>query len=164
MDDAADTYTFFVEGTWIFKSDKLYQYYDRADQNLKSVFNIEIQKLNWEDYIYNFVSGMCVWCLKEQKISPEHKIEQVLSNQNYKLLDIHQAYNSFKNSELSTAQAFHHSRMHMSLRQILPRVMEGLYVKWNGLENIQTLSKKNLLFIPVNTDSPLDFLILFYLF
>jgi hypothetical protein len=67
------------------------------------------------------------------------------------------------NSRLANKEAFYQSSMFVSLRNILLKLVDGIHVNWNGCEELINNSNKKLVIVPVNANSNIDFLVLFYL-
>lgn len=127
-------------------------------------FNIEIYELDWKQFVYKYISGLCVWCLKEQKISPEHDLQQVLSVNQFLPWTLEKAYHSYKQSELSIVPSLYQKTMFMTLNSILFKVMEGIYVAWNGFDKlIAAKTNKKYVVVLMNDTQNLDMLIMFYL-
>lgn len=41
-------------------------------------FNCDVKRIEWKRYTDNYCKGMMIWALKEDKISPEYNMDQLL--------------------------------------------------------------------------------------
>lgn len=73
-----DTYRFFIEGEWIYKADKTVELAKLLPEDQKQEFDFDIKSIEWTTYLYQYISGISIWVLKEQKISPEHGLNQLM--------------------------------------------------------------------------------------
>lgn len=159
-----ETYQFFIQGDWDYETQVAYDLLKHLPADQRNEFNIEIYELDWHQFVYKYISGLCVWCLKEQKISPEHNLEQLLSVNQMLIWNAERAYKAFKQSELSLVPSLFQKTMYMTLSTVLLKVMEGIYVDWNGFDKlVAKKSSKKYVVVLMNDTQNLDMLIMFYL-
>lgn len=164
IQEQMDSYQFFIQGDWEYETMVVYDLLKFMPKEQRDEFNIEIYSLDWSRYVYKYISGLCVWGLKEQKISPEFELEQVLSVNQWAYWNLEKAYNAFKQSQLALVPSLAQKSMFLTLNSILYKLVEGVFVGWNGFEELLAKkSTKKYVIVLMNEPQNLDMLILFYI-
>ena len=73
-----DIFDFFVNGEWHYVNERIYQATELLSPAEYEEFNCETKRINWFPYLQNYAKGMAIWALMEDRISPEHELDQIL--------------------------------------------------------------------------------------
>ncbi len=62
LDEAFETYKFFITGDWEFETNKIHDLVQLMPKDQSQVFKIEIETMDWPTYLRNFIIGLSIWC------------------------------------------------------------------------------------------------------
>jgi hypothetical protein len=79
-------FEFFMKGDWRYENQNIYKLIDRLSPEEKLEFHCDAQAFEWAPYLEDYLKGMVIFVLKEDKIAPEFKMKQILMKQ-YSHLD-----------------------------------------------------------------------------
>jgi len=98
-------FKFFMDGTWIFESQKILNVLQEISPEEQLEFNCDVRNIDWLEFLGLYVNGIAIWCLGEDEIDPNYGFTQVLIKQawyknDFNLSMIHQKDFVNKNSKI----------------------------------------------------------------
>jgi hypothetical protein len=72
IDGMLGIFKFFMDGGWSYKNYKFNPIIDMLSAEERKEFECDIRLINWEKLTNDYVSGLAIWFLKEDKIAPDH--------------------------------------------------------------------------------------------
>jgi hypothetical protein len=79
-----EVFDFFIRGDWHFENQKVYQLINLMSADERKEFHCDSKGFEWPPYLEDYLKGMMIFVLKEDKIAPEYRMKQVMiKNPNY---------------------------------------------------------------------------------
>ena len=166
VDEMIDNFDFFVQGNWEYENKRIYESIQKLDQKSFNDFKCDTKDIDWKPYLKKYIEGMCVWCTKEQKMSPVHDFYQILVKD--KLPVEHSTMTIQKGLQSNTARParYAQSTLFYGLNKMFGHAVEGVFLNMTKFKSIKNLLKDNrqkVIFYPMSTCSYLDLLVMFYI-
>ena len=79
---------FFINGDWHYENKKIFGVLDKLSAEERTIFNCDVRKINWPDYIVNYIKGLSIWALSEDQIEPVHNLKQIIHKNKRRFSDI----------------------------------------------------------------------------
>ena len=71
-------FDFFMRGDWRYENQKIYSLIKLLSPEEKLEFHCDSKGFEWAPYLEDYLKGMVIYVLKEDKIAPEYKMRQVM--------------------------------------------------------------------------------------
>lgn len=71
-------FDFFMRGDWHYENQKIYKLIDMMSPEERVEFHCDSKGFEWGPYLEDYLKGMVIFVLKEDKIAPEYKMKQVM--------------------------------------------------------------------------------------
>lgn len=78
IDGMLGIFKFFMDGGWLYKNTKFNDVMDLLTAEDREEFECDIRNVNWEILIKDYIQGISIWFLKEDKIAPGYGLTQVI--------------------------------------------------------------------------------------
>jgi len=79
---------FFINGDWHYENKKIFSVLDKLSPEERTIFNCDVRKINWPDFIVNYIKGLSIWALSEDQIEPVHNLKQIIHKNKRRFSDI----------------------------------------------------------------------------
>lgn len=79
-------FDFFMRGDWHYENKKIYKLINMMSEEERKEFHCDSKGFDWAPYLEDYLKGMVIFVLKEDKIAPEFKMTQVMIK-NYTYFD-----------------------------------------------------------------------------
>jgi hypothetical protein len=73
-----EVFDFFMRGDWHFENKKIYELIKMMSPSERVEFHCDSKGFEWPPYLEDYLKGMVIFVLKEDKIAPEFKMTQVI--------------------------------------------------------------------------------------
>ena len=84
MQERVDLFRFFIRGDWTFENKRIYQVLAMMTPEELEEFDADCRNLEWQPFISDYLMGLSIYALKEDKVEPLHKLQQVIpKNKSY---------------------------------------------------------------------------------
>ena len=78
LDAMSSTFDFFINGDWHYENKQIYEVIAKLSEEEKEEFNADCRQINWIMFLQNYIEGLAIWVLKEDKVAPIHGLKQVI--------------------------------------------------------------------------------------
>jgi fatty acyl-CoA reductase len=68
-------FDFFMRGDWRYENQKIYSLIKLMSADEKQEFHCDCKGFVWAPYLEDYLKGMVIYVLKEDKIAPEYKMK-----------------------------------------------------------------------------------------
>ena len=75
LDDMLGIFKFFMDGGWLYENNKYAHIFDKLSPLEKVEFESDIRDFSYEKLIEDYIKGISIWFLKEDKIAPAFNME-----------------------------------------------------------------------------------------
>ena len=83
-DDLMHLFRFFIQGNWTFQNENIYKVMKAMSPEESMEFNSDSASFEWMPFIKNYMKGLAIYALKEDKVEPMHQFEQtIVKNKGY---------------------------------------------------------------------------------
>ena len=96
-DDLMHLFRFFIRGNWEFANENLYKVMKCMSAEEVNEFNADCTSFDWMPFIRNYMAGIAIYALKEDKVEPMHRYEQLLGKNKGYFHDLNLALKPRKN-------------------------------------------------------------------
>lgn len=74
IDGSIGLFDFFMNGDWRYWNRKIYKITAMLSPEEFKEFQCDCRRVDYRDYLLNYIKGMAIWVLKEDKVHPDHKM------------------------------------------------------------------------------------------
>lgn len=71
-------FEFFMNGDWRYFNRKLYKLTAMLSPEEREEFQCDCRRVDYNEYLANYVKGMAIWVLKEDKVQPDTGMKQIV--------------------------------------------------------------------------------------
>ena len=79
---------FFINGDWHFENKKIFDVLEKLPHEERAIFNCDVRKIYWPDYMVDYIKGLSIWALSEDQIEPVHNLKQIIHKNKRRFSDI----------------------------------------------------------------------------
>ena len=79
---------FFINGDWHYENKKIFDVLDKLSQEERAIFNCDVRKIHWPDYMVDYIKGISIWALSEDQIEPVNNLKQIIHKNKRRFSDI----------------------------------------------------------------------------
>jgi hypothetical protein len=79
---------FFINGDWHYENKKIFDVLDKLSHEERTIFNCDVRKIHWPDYMVDYIKGLSIWALSEDQIEPVHNLKQIIHKNKRRFSDI----------------------------------------------------------------------------
>jgi len=90
FNSSVSVFEFFIFGDWKIENKKIYKLTDMLSPEEKAEFQCDIRTVDWYPLIRDYIKGMAIWVLKEDQVSPEHGLIQIMLKNQAVRTDMHE--------------------------------------------------------------------------
>lgn len=70
-----EVFDFFMRGDWRYENQKIYSLIKLMSAEERKEFHCDCKGFEWPQYLEDYLKGMVIYVLKEDKIAPEYKMK-----------------------------------------------------------------------------------------
>jgi hypothetical protein len=74
-----EVFDFFIRGDWRYENKNIYELINMMSPSERVEFHCDCKGFDWPPYLEDYLKGMVIFVLKEDKIAPEFKMTQVIT-------------------------------------------------------------------------------------
>ena len=74
-DDLMHLFRYFIQGNWTFENENIYRVMNCMSAEESDEFNADSNSFEWMPFIHNYMKGLAIYALKEDKVEPMHQFE-----------------------------------------------------------------------------------------
>jgi hypothetical protein len=78
VDAMSSTFDFFINGNWLYENKQIYEVIDKLSAEERMEFNADCRTMDWPLFLQNYIEGLAIWVLKEDKVAPVHGLRQMI--------------------------------------------------------------------------------------
>ena len=72
VDGMKDVFDFFINGNWHYENKQIYHVINKLSPEERLEFACDCRQLDWPKFLLNYIEGLAIWVLNEDKVAPIH--------------------------------------------------------------------------------------------
>jgi hypothetical protein len=79
IDGMLGIFKFFMDGGWLYENYKMKPIIELLSPQERVEFECDVRDVEYDKMIRDYITGIAIWFLKEDKIAPNYELEQVVN-------------------------------------------------------------------------------------